>query len=150
MPEPAAELVVYFYGSSDKSETADKIVSQHGFHSAEVEGSVVTADQYTAYHYQPFETREDNAELLDDCVEALEETFPEMEVWIRNRPNKDYGRAVSEDYLLYIAPSRDVVDDSRKGVTNRTGISDTGQGREPSQNESREIDPSEIDWKARD
>jgi hypothetical protein len=150
MPEPAAELVVYFYGSSDESETADEVVGQYGFHPAEVDGSVITMDQYTAYHYQPFEAREDNAELLDECVEELKEKFPEMEVWLRNRPNKDYGSPVSEDYLLYIAPSRDVVEKDRKATTNSISGSDTDKEGKTGQDVSSEIDSTEIDWKAKD
>lgn len=150
MPEPAAELVVYFYGSSDESETADEVVRQYEFHPAEVDGSVITMDQYTAYHYQPFEAREENAELLDECVEDLEDKFPEMEVWLRNRPNKDYGSPVSEDYLLYIAPSRDVVDDNRRATSNRDSGSDADQERRSGQDSSSKIDDQKINWKAKD
>jgi hypothetical protein len=111
MPEPAAELTLYCYTpAKDRSEVANGIVRECGFRSSVVDGSVMEMDDYTLYQYEPFEDREANVELLDKCLQSLREEFPEMEVWLRSKTNKDYGNPVSEDHLLYIAPNRETVE----------------------------------------
>lgn len=123
MPQPAAELVVYCYSDSEEDpETANKIVREFGFRPAETTDSVIQMSDYTAHHYEYFEDREENKQLLNDCVENLVGEFPDMEVWIKNKRNKDYGSPISEDYLLYIAHSRDV-------VNKNSSISDSGPGK---------------------
>ena len=145
MPEPAAELVVYHYGSKEHSEIVDRVVSECGFRSSKVDGSVIETAEYTAYHYEPFEVREENVELLDTCAEELRQTFPEMEVWIRNKVNKDYGSPISEDFLIYIAPSRDEVENSRTSRYDQVRRADAGEGSPGDQERF-----SEIAWRSED
>lgn len=110
MPEPAAELTLDCYGQAqERAETANELLRTKGFHSSDIDGAMMELEEYTLFQYEPFENRDANLELLDECVEALQNEFPEMEVWLRSKPNKDYGNPVSEDHLLYIAPDRDVV-----------------------------------------
>lgn len=111
MPAPAAELTLYCYGpAKERAEAANEIVRNAGFRSSDVEGAVMEQGEYTLFQYEPFEDREANLELLDDCVNALQSEFPEMEVWRRSKTNKDYGNPVSEDHFLYVAPDREVIE----------------------------------------
>jgi hypothetical protein len=141
MPEPPAELVLYYYDSGESSEVAYEIVRECGFRPSEANGSVIEMDEYTIYHYQPFEVREENVQLLDECVEQLQQNFPEMEVWLNHKHNTDYGNPVNERYQLYIAPNRDVVEDNRPDRSTRKRRSDTEENR------SRELEmSSKVEW----
>jgi hypothetical protein len=145
MPAPAAE-VLYCYGESKElSETAHKILRKEGFHPSETDGSVIEMDDYIAYHFQPFEDREANIELLETCVSRLSAEFPELEVWLQSRPNKDYGNPIAHGYSLYIAPSQEAVSDSRQSDANadqRTQRADDGDGSDKKDEETA------IDWRA--
>jgi hypothetical protein len=142
MPEPAAELVVNCY-HSERAEVADEVVSHCGFRGSVVNGSVIKTDRYTAYHYEPFEVREENRELLEQCVEELTQAFPSMNVWLSNKSNKDYGNPVTEDYLLYIAPGRHTVEGDKTDSISATDVSTAGEGQMSEQESS-----SKIDWKS--
>ncbi|WP_318571246.1 hypothetical protein [Salinigranum marinum] len=113
MPEPPADLVVYYYGGEERSQIADKIVSECGFHPSDTSDSVVVTDDYTAYHYQPFEVRDENLDLLEKSVEQLQQRFPEMDVWTENNYQKDHGTPVGEHYQIYIAATRGEVEDNQ-------------------------------------
>lgn len=109
MPEPAVELTLQCYGSvRQRSETANDIVEECGFYL--VGDSVMQIEDYILYQYEPFEEREENIEILEECVQQLSEEFPEMEVWSQHKSNRDLGNPVSRDYLIYIAPSREIVE----------------------------------------
>jgi hypothetical protein len=152
MPAPAAELVVYVYDESEEAKVADEVVCRSGFRSSEVDGAVVHTDEYTAYHYEPFEAREENIQLLDECVETLKQRFSGMEVWLKNRPNKDYGNPVSEDYFLYIAPSRGVVESRNQTRSDIPSASDTASDVEESdvddENQLGRTQSEKINWRA--
>jgi hypothetical protein len=68
-----------------------------------------------------------------------------MEVWLKNRPNKDYGNPVSEDYRLYIAPDRDVVERNRTTTLRASTASETED--ESGAGEERSTD---INWKSKE
>lgn len=146
MPAPAAEVVLYCYGESKElSEGAHKILREEGFHPSETDGSVIEMDEYIAYHFQPFENREANIELLETCVTRLSAEFPDMAVWLQSRPNKDYGNPIEHDYSLYVAPSQEAVSDSRQSGSNaerRTQRTDDGDPSDETDGETA------IDWRA--
>lgn len=109
MPERPAELLLRDYRKDRDNETANEVVTESGFYVSEGSGAIIEDENSTIYHYMPFEQREENIQLLDQCVEDLKKALPGMEIWLEEGYFSDYGKSFDYRYELYVAPDNSVV-----------------------------------------
>jgi|APHM01.1.fsa_nt_gi hypothetical protein len=86
MPAEALAFVVRFENISEYNvHKINKIITDAGFHSAEVTGG----DLLTSFNYQPFENTDKQIQLLITCVGRISDAIPNVEVKYEIKDSND-------------------------------------------------------------
>lgn len=102
MPDEAVALDLYFPDtdnmSSDTIDDIKQIVSDTGFQTDPHDETIMAG----TINFQPFENKQENRDLLDRSVEAIEMEFPNLDASYTIRKNRDRGTLPAKQCVIEV------------------------------------------------